>query len=67
MPQVKKEMTIFGSLIQRVFSSMKAQVLPAMTASVMKHEAERHGLRDQVVQRAQRRQAVVELARLLAS
>ena len=31
MPQVKKEIAIFGSRIQRVPNSMKAQVLPAMT------------------------------------
>ena len=35
MPQVKNEIAIFGWLIQAVFNSMKAQVLPAMTASVM--------------------------------
>ena len=65
MPQVKNEMAIFGWRIQAVFNSMKAQVLPAMTASVMSTKPMAMDLEIRSSSVPSGGQPVIEFARLL--
>ena len=62
---MKNEIAIFGWRIQSAFNSMKAQVLPAMTASVMSTKPTAMDLETSSSSVPSGGQAVVEFAGLL--